>query len=1033
MTQKPALKHSIVILKFAQNHLCWMLIFVCLFSVGQKYDFRNYTTADGLNSGAILSVFQDDDQKLWIGSTEGINVFDGYEFINFNDEIQLPKRVVYSINKYNGNYFFGTAGGLCIYNKDTLITYNSTTEGHSDYVYCSFSDSKNNIWIGTETGLKFYSKGLKDTLVNSPLGSTPIYNIVEDRLSNLWFCTKSKGLFKYKNGKIKQFKIGNVGPYFVGDILQINDSTYWVAARSGLFKIVNNQVSPVQSLASNEASFYDLMKTSTGEIVLTSNEGVQIYKNNKFKSYSEKNGLLSNTILKVKEDKMQTLWFVSPKGGGLSQLVNKNLAIFDEDYLKCEGANSIIPKNEDEYYFSTPNGIVYHNTVSNEFKKINHSKDIEYNNGIYNKKTDELLVGTNKGIFVFKNDKITRQSLIKDYGELRKVFDIEIDENGVVWAATSGGIATIKNNELTYFNSENNIENYSISIFKSSKGHLYFGTDAGLLIYNGKTLTNYSKKHNFNVGRIRQIIEDHKGQIWLASDDGLFKQNKGNFELIHLKQYQNETIHSITFDEKNNLWIGLGKGVLKTLFTKKDTTIRFYHSIGNYEGLECNLNAIYNKGEDEIWFGTTDGIVQFLPGHDFEPKSVGKPNINLVINGFQNIEEYLDILPDGTKSYELPHGFNQIKFSIDLVNLLAAKEIKFYYKLKGVDKHWKSTKNHFSAIYSELPYGDFEFQVKIQDHPNLIKNNKTHIIKISIAKPFYLQTWFIIVCFAILLTWGYSYMVIKRNVKLLNQQQSIILKQKSLVEEKNQEIVDSITYAKRIQDAILPNNSVLDYIFKEFFVIYEPRDIVSGDFYWVQKQDEWIVFAAADCTGHGVPGAMVSMMCNDLLRKVIIEEGINDPGLVLDKVTELLVYRLQGNHEQVNDGMDIALCFWHPTQNILKFSGAHNPLYLLRNGNLNITKANKQPIGYFEDKTPFTTHEFELEPGDQIFLFSDGFKDQFGGPKNKKFGAKRFNQVLMDNAHLPLHEQKENIIIAFESWKQEEEQVDDICVFSVKF
>ncbi len=241
---------------------------------------------------------------------------------------------------------------------------------------------------------------------------------------------------------------------------------------------------------------------------------------------------------------------------------------------------------------------------------------------------------------------------------------------------------------------------------------------------------------------------------------------------------------------------------------------------------------------------------------------------------------------------------------------------------------------------------------------------------------------------------------------LLNRQKEIILKQKGVVEDKNQEIVDSINYAKRIQDAILPNNSLLRNCFNEYFVFYKPRDIVSGDFYWVEEIEDWIVFTAADCTGHGVPGAMVSLMCSNLLRKVIIEDRELDPGKVLDKVSAQLLQRLQIDEGKVDDGMDLTLCFWNKTTNELKFAGAHNPLYLIHKGELKIFKTNKQPIGYFEDKVDFTTKTIQLEKGDQIIIFSDGYKDQFGGPKNKKFGAKRLNKMFTDIAHLALAQQK---------------------------
>ena len=315
--------------------------------------------------------------------------------------------------------------------------------------------------------------------------------------------------------------------------------------------------------------------------------------------------------------------------------------------------------------------------------------------------------------------------------------------------------------------------------------------------------------------------------------------------------------------------------------------------------------------------------------------------------------------------------------------------------------------------------------------PNLL-GQEEHTILITIKKPFYLQWWFILLCILILLTWVYSYILISRNVKLLNKQKSIILEQKKIVEVKNHEILDSITYAKRIQEAILPSKIQLNDDFKAFFILYQPRDIVSGDFYWVEEVDEHIIFAAADCTGHGVPGAMVNLMCSNLLRKAIVEEKIIDPGKALDRVATLLLSLLESENGFVSDGMDIGICVWNKTTNKLNFSGANHPFYLIRDGALNITKSNKQPIGYFEGKKSFITHTFQVTKGDQIILFSDGYKDQFGGPRGKKIGIRGVNTILLKYCSKSLYDQKNALHKELNEWMENEDQVDDVCIFSVK-
>jgi serine phosphatase RsbU (regulator of sigma subunit) len=280
--------------------------------------------------------------------------------------------------------------------------------------------------------------------------------------------------------------------------------------------------------------------------------------------------------------------------------------------------------------------------------------------------------------------------------------------------------------------------------------------------------------------------------------------------------------------------------------------------------------------------------------------------------------------------------------------------------------------------------------------------------------------------------------VTKRQKLVIEAQKKKVEQQKEVVESAHQEIKDSITYAKRIQSAILPADKVVKENLKQSFILYKPKDVVAGDFYWMESiapkekgKDQNILFAAADCTGHGVPGAMVSVVCNNALNRSVREYGLVDPGKILDKTRELVIEEFEKSDEDVRDGMDIALCSLEG--NMLKFAGAYNPLWIIRNGEILETKADKQPIGRLFDKlTPFTTYSIELIKGDSIYIFSDGYVDQFGGEKGKKFKAKAFRQLLLSIQEKSMENQRVIINEAFENWKGDLEQIDDVCVIGVK-
>lgn len=269
--------------------------------------------------------------------------------------------------------------------------------------------------------------------------------------------------------------------------------------------------------------------------------------------------------------------------------------------------------------------------------------------------------------------------------------------------------------------------------------------------------------------------------------------------------------------------------------------------------------------------------------------------------------------------------------------------------------------------------------------------------------------------------------------EIFNHQQEIET-QKALVEEKQNEIVDSITYAKRIQEAILPPDKVVKEVIDDGFILYMPKDIVAGDFYWTEKRNGWQMFAAADCTGHGVPGAMVSVICSNAINRAVNEFELTEPGSILDKTKELVVRTFEKSEQEVKDGMDVALCCWNKGAGILKYAGAHNPLWIIRKAasEVEVVKADRQAIGNDVSTGNFKSNEIFLEEGDTGYVFSDGFQDQFGGEKGKKYKTAKFKKYLLSIQELPMLQQHESLRIEFDNWRGDLEQVDDVCVIGVR-
>lgn len=415
------------------------------------------------------------------------------------------------------------------------------------------------------------------------------------------------------------------------------------------------------------------------------------------------------------------------------------------------------------------------------------------------------------------------------------------------------------------------------------------------------------------------------------------------------------------------------------------------------------------------------------------------------------------------KAYEYEMRFQELEDSIlnDNVSLdLAKREFEFGYQLKAEKDSLEQ------ARISEIQ--ELEHQSEIKRQRNL--------------------TYFGLILAAILLMLT---LYVFRNFQKKKKVNREILLSKEIIEVKNKEITDSINYAKRIQTAMLPSASHCADVLKDFFVFYEPKDIVAGDFYWVKEKNEVKYFAVADCTGHGVPGAMMSVVCNNALNRSLREFDLSDPGEILNKTRELVIAELnKGNDEKeiarsIKDGMDIALVRIEQEQEQLgrgsvaqadssgwpsgkgsclklSYAGAYNSLFIVRlskeinaSGEVNIRsygdlnlielKADKQPVGIGHSKKDFTTKRIVLEPDDMIYAFSDGYADQFGNasqidgqkntsykPQGKKFKSSNLKKLLVKISKEPVQVQQTKLAHNFESWKGDIEQLDDVCVIGVR-
>lgn len=464
-----------------------------------------------------------------------------------------------------------------------------------------------------------------------------------------------------------------------------------------------------------------------------------------------------------------------------------------------------------------------------------------------------------------------------------------------------------------------------------------------------------------------------------------------------------------------------------------------------------NLGGLYlNKAQDSVYIEIKDALIDtarqyYLASLELR-KQIGDQrgeisslhnlgSICLVQNNPDKAIEYylraLDIAK-GLKSLDMQMTINDMLHEAYIHKNDVDKALYYYKQYTAIKDSIYTSDMSESIAEMEAKYG----VEKAEAETRATTAQKNLIIWSSVIG----GLLFIVVIFFI---WRQSTERKKVNIALNAQKEEIEKKNEALneanfeIELKNKDITDSIRYARRIQEAILPELEFATTFGKSGFVLYKPKDIVSGDFYWMARRDDLLLFAAVDCTGHGVPGAFVSIVCSNLLTQAVNEHGFHEPNDILNDVNARLsvTLRQRVDESKVRDGMDIALCSLNTTTGMLHFAGAFNPAWIIRNGELIELKADKFPVGNFEDEAlrKFVRQTIQLQKGDRVYVFSDGYSDQFGGPNGKKYKRVQFIEFLKKIQPYPIHEHKGLLEREHLAWRGSLEQIDDIVVMAVEF
>lgn len=1042
-----------------------LILFVALFQQihSQVYSFKNFAEDDGLSQSFIYDINQDNRGFLFVGTGDGLSTYGGSKFVVFNSFNGLSENFVTTIYRdsksrmWTGHF----EGGVSILHTDGKIEKITQSSDNSKITQIIEIMPEVYVFLKNITGMVLYNYKTKKYLNIEEDAFTGLLNILVRK--NDLLLLKQEGIYtiqisellknNYNLTRLKSLK----EPVFM-EYNMNKDKVIVVDNYAGILSFSNNpELSPIDTFKvekKESCSFTKPFIDRFNNIYIGTNESGFFkidQEKGTIKNYTVKNGLKSNSIQSIFIDREDNLW-LGTFGKGLQQLNNELYSYnftFDDEHALVS-INSIL-KHNNKIITATNNGIGY--ISDNIVSHLNHPKLLNksFNHIIYH---SESFVFSSEEGKLYKSDTLFKEVKEINFGNSdRKILINSLCHNNTdLFICSTAGliIYNIKNQNFKLLNTENGLLHNNVKfVFEDSKRRLWVCSPGSPVYYLD---TDYKQTvfkevpgmRNFN---INSVCEDKKNNIWISTiGDGIFKFNGRAFEnYTVINGLKSNYCYGINADSKNGIWVNHINGISYKNLNKKN-----FNRIGNNtELMQLNFienSSYYDKLTSEIILGASEGIVKINTSKQHFNEAEPKLNLLSVEINDKTISSLSDTLT-------LKYGSYDVEINFIGICLTEPNKVKYKYILEGHDDKWQfATYETKKLNFSKLKDGDYTFKILACNNDELWTSNPV-IFKFSVKKPFWKEVWFYVLL-ALVLIVAFALAIKVKTKSLIAEQKKLeaIIQQKTnqislekfkvegLYEEiksKNKDITDSINYAKRIQEALLPLDK---YIKKGFDVayFYRAKDIVSGDFYWFKKTKNYTFIAVVDCTGHGVPGAFMSFIGSTILDDIVSSNEELNPVDILKRLDAGVIKILNqhsGHGEKNMDGMDISICKFNPKTNILEMSGAVRPIFLYANGELTKIKNTIYSIGgaFLNLDKPFTLTTHKVEPGDNVFLYTDGYVDQAGGEKNKKYSSVRLAEFFMKIAPLPTIDQKKLIETEFQNWKGDNEQVDDVLLMSIKF
>ena len=1059
--------------------------------------FQNFSINNGLAHTQVNTITEDNRGYVWIGTKAGLNRFDGTSFItykyDFEDESTIPANDVSKLLfSKTGTLVVGTWGegvgfmdpisGKVQRLKNDLFVLDAKS------IKSLFEDSDTTLWIGTFGGgvfkYNYKTKAIQKCIHQSPKFKDSFnytQGIVEIK-DTVYIVSNENGLGCIpRNSKVINTVLNTQGnSVFDGNLssIAVDGNELFLGTYDGELIIFNTLTKKYttkylegDSVSNGSRFISDILVDSKHMLWIATNGGVYKYDVEKDNVTFESNK--KARVFTVFEDSRHIFW-VGTWGKGIEKYDPLTMIFKTIDLRDFPSSNviSIAELKDSILALGTLRGIVLCDLKRGKlsFLALKGKLGEFVNNNIVRsivRVDDYMLAVVQDDVYKIEYKKaVCEKHFISRIDKFKDTYfrDLCIDRVGKIWLSSwSDGFFEIKEKEGQYVQHSNDKITFGTQvhamsfIYQSKSGDYWVGTKTGLLKFDNDNnvfgAIDFSSITDFpSQCSIYAIDEDDKGVLWLATSHGLLKydyMNKNHKMYSEKNGLPSHVITGLKYYNKE-LWLSSSDGLIR--FSLKDEHFEVFTENDGLLSNELALKSFVNTHPELFFVGTINGV------NFFNPKSISSfyHESKAYINNF-----YIDnvlVEPGKTVGFEshistlqnlkLNYDQNNLIFEFSAINFSHIQNTHFKYKLEGFDKTWVVNDFNDRRIkYTNLYPGTYVLRVCIVQ-----ANGKTSAetqLKIHIANPYWKQWWFMfaVTGFIISIVSLVVYVKTKRITRqklLLEHRVAVrtaeVAEQKTKIEEMNVELLQSysqlksnVQYAHQIQKALLPTDKEVSACFEESFVYYEPKGIVSGDFYWTTQVNEHVVFAAIDCTGHGVSGAFMTILTNGILRDIVDHKHIVKPNEILDALQIAIQKTLNQKNNSIKDGMDISILSYDTSHQKISLASAMTPILLFKGNERIVIDGDRIQIGGDNSiEGNFGVHHFNIDEAMQIYLFSDGFYDQFGGDKDMKYKKSRFFDFIESNKDLSMYHQSTKLDHEFKSWKGNFPQVDDVMVVGIK-